>query len=84
VDAVTMNVAVVRPDAPGCVTVYPCAEGRPTASNLNCEAGQTVRTGVLLLFGRHRLIADVAGGFSSDPRRRVDDGDRVDAGSAAP
>ena len=43
VDAVgvAMNVTVVEPDAPGYVTVWPCGDDQPTASNLNYAGGQT-------------------------------------------
>lgn len=41
-DAV-LNVTVTEPSGPGFVTVYPCANDRPLASNLNMvAAGQTV------------------------------------------
>ncbi len=40
--AATVNVTVAGPDAAGHVTVYPCDQPRPTASNLNFVAGQTV------------------------------------------
>lgn len=40
--AVTLNVTVVEPDAPGYVTVFPCAAGRPHTSNGNYLAGQVV------------------------------------------
>ena len=47
VDAVTMNVTAVDPAADGFATVYPCdAAARPTASNLNYVAGQTVANAV--------------------------------------
>src|SRR5690606_15712264 len=34
-----VNVAAVRPTSDGFVTVFPCGESRPTASNLNFRAG---------------------------------------------
>jgi uncharacterized delta-60 repeat protein len=37
-----LNVTVTEPDAAGFLTVYPCNQPRPTASNLNFVAGQTV------------------------------------------
>lgn len=37
-----VNVTVVDPVAAGFVTVFPCADGRPDASNVNFVAGQTV------------------------------------------
>lgn len=44
IDAVglALNVTVTSPAADGFVTVYPCATGRPLASNLNYRASQTV------------------------------------------
>ncbi len=51
VDAVgvTMNVTVVEPDTPGYVTVWPCGDDQPTASNLNYAGGQTVPNAVVTL-----------------------------------
>src|SRR5690606_13337358 len=42
VDAVVLNVTVTEPTDAGYVTVWPTGEPRPTASNLNYTAGQTV------------------------------------------
>lgn len=44
IDAVglALNVTVTDPAAAGYLTVYPCASGRPLASNLNYRADQTV------------------------------------------
>ncbi|GAA1193032.1 hypothetical protein F4556_002997 [Kitasatospora gansuensis] len=42
VTAVTMNVTVTEPGSGGYLTVYPHGEQRPTASNLNWTAGQTI------------------------------------------
>jgi hypothetical protein len=42
VSAVVMNVTVTNPTAAGFLTVYPTGLTRPTASNLNFVAGQTV------------------------------------------
>ena len=39
---VALNVTVTNPAAPGFLTVYPCGAQRPTASNLNYVAEQTV------------------------------------------
>jgi hypothetical protein len=44
--AVALNVTVTEPAAAGFVTVYPCGD-RPTASNLNHVAGQTVPNAVI-------------------------------------
>lgn len=40
--AATLNVTVTQPAQAGHVTVYPCDEPKPLASNLNFAAGQTV------------------------------------------
>ncbi|MEZ5219130.1 MAG: hypothetical protein R2715_21700 [Ilumatobacteraceae bacterium] len=40
--AVTMNVTVTQPETDGYLTVWPCDESRPEASNLNFLAGQDI------------------------------------------
>jgi hypothetical protein len=47
VTAVALNVTVTEPQGPGFITVWPCAQGRPNASNLNYLAGQTIANNVL-------------------------------------
>jgi hypothetical protein len=42
VTGVFMNVTVVEAAAAGFATVYPCANGRPEASNVNFARGQTI------------------------------------------
>jgi hypothetical protein len=42
VAAAALNVTVTQPDDAGFVTVFPCDEPRPTASNVNYVRGQTV------------------------------------------
>ncbi len=42
-----LNVTAVNAYGSGWLTVYPCAEGRPTASNVNFSGGQTVANNVL-------------------------------------
>jgi hypothetical protein len=37
-----MNVTIVEAAAAGFATVYPCANGRPEASNVNVAPGQTI------------------------------------------
>ena len=49
--AVMLNVTVVAPDGAGHVTVFPCGEATPTASNLNYRAGQVVPNAVLAKVG---------------------------------
>ena len=73
--AVVMNVTAVEPVAAGYVTVYPCADGQPTASNVNFVAGQVVpnltvvrvdRDDKVCFFAQQQthLIADISGYFS--------------------
>ena len=49
--ALVLNVTVTEPQGPGFVTVYPCDQPRPTASNLNFQAGQTVANSVISRVG---------------------------------
>ncbi len=69
---VILNVTVDQPAGLGHVTVYPCADGRPTTSNLNYVAGQTVANLVVtkvdrngdvcfFTFNQAALIVDVVG-----------------------
>ncbi|MFD0570606.1 hypothetical protein ACFQ0T_17045 [Kitasatospora gansuensis] len=44
----TMNVTVTEPSAAGFLTVYPAGSPRPTASNINWTAGQTVPNQVVV------------------------------------
>ena len=72
--SVVVNITVDQPEAAGFVTVWPCDQKRPNASNVNYSAGQTVGVaaitrvaddGTICLFTRARshLIVDVAGHF---------------------
>lgn len=45
--AVSMNVTAVRPAGAGHLTVYPCGNALPNASNVNFAAGAVVATAVL-------------------------------------
>jgi sugar lactone lactonase YvrE len=76
VGSVAMNVTVDQPTASGYLTVYPCGT-RPTASNLNYTAGQTIAntvitpvdaTGTVCFYahGTTHLIADLTGWFPTD------------------
>ena len=79
VTAVVLNVTVTEPSSPGVLTVYPDGQPRPTASNLNYVAGQTVPNLVIVPVvngtvdffnnspGTVHVVADVAGYFSHDP-----------------
>ncbi len=77
--AVALNVTVTGPGGAGYITVSPTGSVRPTASNLNYVAGQTVPNGVLVKVGASQsvdifasggcpdLIVDVVGGFAASP-----------------
>jgi subtilisin family serine protease len=74
--AVALNVTATQPTGGGYVTVYPCDATRPTASNLNYTAGDTVPNAVVVrlssagtvclytLRATH-LLVDVNGWFTS-------------------
>ena len=49
--AAVLNVTVTEPVAPGFVTVFPCGQPRPIASNLNFAAGQTIPNAVIAELG---------------------------------
>lgn len=55
--AVALNVTATNPAAAGFVTVWPCGEPRPLASNLNMDAGQTVAGAVLVGVGDGAVCA---------------------------
>jgi hypothetical protein len=73
VTAVALNVTATDPTAGGFLTVYPGGGTRPTASNLNFRAGQTIANMVLVpvgpgntvrfynLSGTVNVIADLTG-----------------------
>ncbi len=72
--SVVLNVTVTNPVAPGNVTVYPCGQSVPLASNLNFVPGQTVPNAVVAKVGASGkvcinsivatdLVVDVAGYF---------------------
>ena len=74
---VALNVAVTETAAPGFVTVFPCGVRRPTASNLNYLAGQTVPNQVIAKVGTGgrvciytlaatHLIVDVSGSLPAE------------------
>jgi hypothetical protein len=73
-EAVVANVTATNPAATGFVTVFPCGDAVPTASNLNMAAGQTVPNLVFAQVGTTGriclkstaatdLLVDVVGGF---------------------
>ena len=72
--AVVLNVTATGTQATGYVTVYPCGEARPTASNLNYTKGTTIANAVIAKVGAGgkvclytdaatHLVADVTGWF---------------------
>ncbi|GAA0700170.1 hypothetical protein GCM10010193_63650 [Kitasatospora atroaurantiaca] len=77
VTAVTMNVTVTEAAAAGYLTVFPHGDDRPTASNLNWTAGQTipnlvtvqVKDGKVSFYngssGTVHVLADLLGYFST-------------------
>jgi len=75
--AVVLNVTVTEPIANGFITVFPCGDARPNASNLNFVGGQTVPNmtiarvgagGAVCLYANEttHLVVDVDGYFSAD------------------
>lgn len=86
VPAAALNVTVTDPAEAGYVTVYPCDQRRPNASNLNHGAGRTIATAVIAglspagevcvhTSARTGVIVDVAGaipteGFTALPAPR--------------
>ena len=77
IGAVLLNVTVVDPEVGnegGYLTVYPCASGRPDASNLNFVSGQIIPNTVIApvdsagnicfySYGKTHVLADVSGYF---------------------
>ncbi len=49
--AVVMNIGVIRPEAQGFLTIYPCGEDRPLASNTNYPEGGVVSNPVFAQIG---------------------------------
>ena len=73
VAAVVMNVTVTGPSTGGFLTVYPSGTTRPTASNLNFTAGQTIPNLVIVKLGatgKVTLINNSAGTSPAHRRRR--------------
>jgi hypothetical protein len=75
VKAVVLTVVVTGPQAPGYLTAYPSGTSRPTTSNINYVAGQTIaNTAVvtpsadgyvdLYVFASTQVVADVQGYLS--------------------
>jgi hypothetical protein len=79
--AAVLNVTVDRTGGSGFVTVYPCGEARPTASNLNFVAGDIVPNAVVTKIGANgsvclynsaptHLVVDVNGYYGANARYR--------------
>jgi hypothetical protein len=77
VGAVVLNVTVTEADGRGFVTVYPCGNARPLASNVNFEHGVDVANQVTAKVGTDgrvcfftsrqvQLVADVSGWYADD------------------
>jgi hypothetical protein len=77
-EAVTMNVTVDQPQGGGFLTVFPCDQGIPTASNLNYAKGQTIANSVTVKLASNgtvciftsaaaHVLADVAGYSTTTP-----------------
>ena len=49
--AVALNVTVTQPSVDGYLTVYPCGQAPPLASNLNFERGETIPNLVITKVG---------------------------------
>ena len=54
--AVVLNVTATNPSAAGFLTVWPCGETQPLASNLNFGAGQTVAVAAIVAVRASRTI----------------------------
>ncbi|MER5639721.1 hypothetical protein ABT095_22525, partial [Kitasatospora sp. NPDC002227] len=77
IKAVALNITVTQPDAPGYLTAWADGTNRPTSSNLNWTAGQTIPNLVIVPVGADgkvnlyngswagtHLVADVFGYYS--------------------
>jgi len=56
VSAVVVNITVAEPETAGYITAYPCAAGRPTASNVNYRAGDVVPNLALVAAGDDDVV----------------------------
>ncbi|GAA2152805.1 hypothetical protein GCM10009760_49920 [Kitasatospora kazusensis] len=78
-DAAALNVTVTNPQSAGFLTVYPHGQDRPTASNLNFTAGETIPNMVTASLGGNcsvdiynggtgpaDVVADTTGYFTPD------------------
>ena len=71
-----LNITATNTSAPGFLTVWPCGQPRPLASNLNFVAGQTIPNLTITKLGASGkvciysmattdVVADVAGSFAA-------------------
>jgi len=76
--AVALNVTVTEPDADGYLTVWPCGQPQPLASNLNYATGETIPNLVIAKLGSGgtvcftgqattHIVADINGWFAPSP-----------------
>ncbi len=54
--AAALNIAVTQPQQAGYLTVFPCGQEMPLASNLNFAAGQTIANHVTAQLGAHGAV----------------------------
>ena len=77
VGAVVLNITATEAAGPGYITVYPCGEARPLASNLNVVRGMdtanlvTAKVGqdgkvCVLASARTQFVADLSGWYAND------------------
>ena len=57
VSAVALNVTATEGTLPSFITVYPTGSGRPTASNLNTSANQTIANMVIVPVGTNGQVS---------------------------
>lgn len=72
--AIAVNVTVTEPERDGFLTIFPCGQSRPVASNVNYAAGQTIPNlvvaslgtdGALCIFSSQKthVVADVTASY---------------------
>jgi|GEM_PF-497562 len=66
---VSLNVGAIRPDGKGFITVYPCGEDRPQASNVNFEGGDIISNAVSAKVGEDGKVCI----YSSVPTEMIVD-----------
>ncbi|MEX2626567.1 MAG: hypothetical protein WD225_06760, partial [Ilumatobacteraceae bacterium] len=82
-DTIAVNVTAVEAAQAGFVTLFPCGEDRPNASNLNVASGDTIAVGALARIGADgaicvhtstaaHLVVDVTGYFPAGAVNALD------------